>query len=56
MCADRPFPPVGAWWERQCRPPAPPDTVSVEFSRETLHTMLDGLGRIQQQLASVTTK
>ena len=31
-------------------------TVSVEFSPETLHTMLDGLGKIRDQLASVATK
>jgi hypothetical protein len=33
-----------------------PTTVSMEFSKETLHTMLDGLGRIRDQLASVATK
>lgn len=34
----------------------PPQTVTMEFSRETLHTMLDGLGKIRDQLASVATK
>ena len=33
-----------------------PTTVSVEFSKETLHTMLDGLWKIRDQLASVATK
>ena len=28
-------------------------SVNVEFSRETLDTMLDGLGRIRDQLSSV---
>lgn len=28
-------------------------TVNVEFSKETLDTMLDGLGKIRDQLSSV---
>ena len=35
---------------------SPVETVSMEFSRETLDTMLDGLGRIRDQLASVAAK
>ena len=29
-------------------------SVNVEFSRETLDTMLDGLGKIRDQLSSVS--
>ena len=28
-------------------------TINVEFSKETLDTMLDGLGKIRDQLSSV---
>jgi len=28
-------------------------SINVEFSRETLETMLDGLGKIRDQLSSV---
>uniref|UniRef100_V9L7C9 COMM domain-containing protein 9-like protein n=1 Tax=Callorhinchus milii TaxID=7868 RepID=V9L7C9_CALMI len=31
-------------------------TVSVELSKETLDTMLDGLGRIRDQLSAVASK
>ncbi|XP_028842027.1 COMM domain-containing protein 9 [Denticeps clupeoides] len=34
----------------------PPSSVTVELSRETLDTMLDGLGRIRDQLSAVAGK
>lgn len=46
------LPQVRGGSEQQTQLP-PTETVSMEFSRETLDTMLDGLGRIRDQLASV---
>ena len=34
----------------------PISTVNVELSKETLDTMLDGLGKIRDQLSSVANK
>ena len=34
----------------------PVSTVNVELSKETLDTMLDGLGKIRDQLSSVANK